>query len=888
MKKKSLSVLIALSLTATTLLPAASVFADTTAATPVTTAPASTYGVEYEGHVQNIGWQTPVITTGDQTDISNVNEAGTDGKSLRVEAVKITGTNLPAGASITYKAQVENKGWMDAVTTTGNTAIDSAAEAGTDGQGLRVETFKMTLNGLPGYAIKYQTHVQNIGWQAPVTTENGTAIDSAAIAGTVGQGLRMEAVKIEIVKTDAEKAAEITAINAVQTAEASKSLTDEAAATTAVASVKDVAENAALTARIAAINTNFAVASVNAINADQLKVVFDKAVDKTSAETIGNYLLNNVTVAGTPALQADGKTVIITLTTPLTNGNTNVYQVKPVKSADLTATTPIYTSTESFSDTTAPTVTSATSTTNGATATSVTVNYSEPVASGVVKIDGVGHAVTAGATTDTFTGLSLDATKSHTIEYVNLTDEASTANVTADGTLAFNITTDATAPVISSLSQLSDKQVLVTFNKAIKASTIQAAGSVTATAIDGATVTPYTVSSVTANPNDTTGTQYIVTIGTSPIYTSTVTSHNVILGFTNAITDTVGAGNALTATTKNITLTKDTSAPAVTSITTKKDSTGVVTDVIVNYSKPLAAHAAIAPAGLTITDSNGVLIAPATVLATSNAVNANDTQVDFPLAAAASTFNSKYTISVPASLVTDEAEGLNPSTAASGTIDLTQAASATPFKLALHSASNTAGDVITVNYGTAVKGGAIAGSSTDPNNYSINGNVLPAGTSITLNAGQTTATITLPKGFIPTTDANAVFRIANVQRLSDSTTITPYVDTFTATDNTAPVLQSANVIDANTIILTYNEAVTATGNVGTSFSILNNGTAIDPAAADVTASAVAGYPNKIKLTLVTAPLDVTKSITIGAINSGVTDTATNIQAATSQITATQN
>jgi hypothetical protein len=217
--------------------------------------------------------------------------------------------------------------------------------------------------------------------------------------------------------------------------------------------------------------------------------------------------------------------------------------------------------------------------------------------------------------------------------------------------------------------------------------------------------------------------------------------------------------------------------------------------------------------------------------------------------------------------------------------------------LASGSATDSA-DVITVNYGAAVKGGAITGSATDPNNYSINGNVLPAGTTITLNAAgvplgstaQTIAKITLPKGFIPTTDLNAVFRIANVQRVSDSTTITPYVDTFTVADNTAPVLQAANVTANNTIILTYNEAVDAAGD-GTSFSILNNGVVIDGASADVTVAPVPGYANKLQLTLVGGVghnLDLTKSITIGAINSGVTDAALNAQAVTSQITATQN
>jgi len=198
-------------------LPVSTVLAaPATTATTATAAPASTYGITYEGHVQNIGWQKPARTTiGDQTDISLVQEAGTDGQWLRVEALKLSGTNLPAGASITYQAHVQNKGWMDAVTTIGNTAIESAKEAGTDGLGLRVEAFKITLQGLPGYAVKYQTHVQNKGWMDAVETENGTAITSASEAGTDGLGLRMEALRIELVKTETEKTAEIAEIDAL-------------------------------------------------------------------------------------------------------------------------------------------------------------------------------------------------------------------------------------------------------------------------------------------------------------------------------------------------------------------------------------------------------------------------------------------------------------------------------------------------------------------------------------------------------------------------------------------------------------------------------------------------------------------------------------------------
>lgn len=137
----------------------------------------SNIGVTYQGHVQNISWQNWV---------SDGVEAGTDGQSLRVEALKIklTGT-LPAGASIQYQAHVQNIGWQSVVA--------DGAEAGTNGQGLRVEAIKIALKNMPGYTVKYRAHVQNIGWQSWVS--------DGQEAGTDGQGLRIEAIEIEVVKT---------------------------------------------------------------------------------------------------------------------------------------------------------------------------------------------------------------------------------------------------------------------------------------------------------------------------------------------------------------------------------------------------------------------------------------------------------------------------------------------------------------------------------------------------------------------------------------------------------------------------------------------------------------------------------------------------------------
>ncbi len=132
-------------------------------------------GVTYRGHVQNIGWQ-PYVSDGA--------EAGTTGEGLRVEALNVNLVNAPAGAHIEYQGHVQNIGWQA-------TAQDGA-EVGTNGLGLRVEAFKFTLVGMPGYTVQYRAHVQNMGWQ--------NWVSDGQIAGTTGQGLRVEAMEIKVVK----------------------------------------------------------------------------------------------------------------------------------------------------------------------------------------------------------------------------------------------------------------------------------------------------------------------------------------------------------------------------------------------------------------------------------------------------------------------------------------------------------------------------------------------------------------------------------------------------------------------------------------------------------------------------------------------------------------
>ncbi|GAB6173072.1 hypothetical protein JCM15765_25500 [Paradesulfitobacterium aromaticivorans] len=131
------------------------------------------------------------------------------------------------------------------------------------------------------------------------------------------------------------------------------------------------------------------VESVSAINLNQVKVVFNKAVDETTAENPSNYQLNTTALNANSnfELQSDDKTVIITLdTNDALAGNPaqsseETLTVKNVL-ADGSFTEKISTTTKNvtFFDSTLPTVQSVTVTGNSR----ITVKFSEAVKNGAV------------------------------------------------------------------------------------------------------------------------------------------------------------------------------------------------------------------------------------------------------------------------------------------------------------------------------------------------------------------------------------------------------------------------------------------------------------------------------------------------------------------------
>ncbi|WP_373483281.1 hypothetical protein [Acetobacterium sp.] len=193
MKKRTASMLSAVLLTSVLFSPG--VWAEGAQATIVTEP-----GVQYKTHIQDYGWETVWKSNGALS--------GTVGESKRLEAmlVGLTGS-LPEGATIQTYVHVQNRGDL------GPFAMGN--EAGTSGQGLRLESIRLVLNNMPGYRLLYNVQVQNKGWLKD-TSNPETWFKSGETAGTSGEGLRLEGLRIKIVEVNEEYEAYLSTVNAVK------------------------------------------------------------------------------------------------------------------------------------------------------------------------------------------------------------------------------------------------------------------------------------------------------------------------------------------------------------------------------------------------------------------------------------------------------------------------------------------------------------------------------------------------------------------------------------------------------------------------------------------------------------------------------------------------
>lgn len=143
-----------------------------------------TGGVEYQTHVQSYGWQDWM---------ADGKLSGTEGKAKRLEAIRVRLTGQMAEKyDIYYRVHAQTYGWLD--------WAKNGEPAGSSSYAKRLEAIQIKLVEKGGQApggttrayvhplVKYQTHIQTYGWKGYV--------QDGAVSGTVGQGKRLEGIRI--------------------------------------------------------------------------------------------------------------------------------------------------------------------------------------------------------------------------------------------------------------------------------------------------------------------------------------------------------------------------------------------------------------------------------------------------------------------------------------------------------------------------------------------------------------------------------------------------------------------------------------------------------------------------------------------------------------------
>ena len=131
----------------------------------------------YQTHVQDVGWQDYV---------SNGMMSGTQGKSLRLEGIRINLVNKNSSGDIEYRTHIQNIGWESGFK-------KNNEMSGTSGKSLRLEAIEIKLTGemAEHYDIYYRVHAQMFGWLG--WARNGER------AGTAGYSYRLEGIEIKLI-----------------------------------------------------------------------------------------------------------------------------------------------------------------------------------------------------------------------------------------------------------------------------------------------------------------------------------------------------------------------------------------------------------------------------------------------------------------------------------------------------------------------------------------------------------------------------------------------------------------------------------------------------------------------------------------------------------------
>ncbi|BAD77471.1 surface layer (S-layer) glycoprotein [Geobacillus kaustophilus HTA426] len=578
----------------------------------------------------------------------------------------------------------------------------------------------------------------------------------------------------------------------------------------------------------------FKVESVAVVNAKQIEIKFNKAVDRSTASNKNNYKIQKSSDSSASTLATldgsadiswsdDGKTVTITTTSGIINkfGVVNdapfKFIVENIKDK-YGKTVDSYSTNLVVKDTVAPTLKEVKATAKSTT-TKVTLVFSEPVqASGAIAyVGGQAASVQDGSNPNEIiltTAQALEAGKTYDLTLLNFKDYANNFLQPNPTTKSFTVSSDAVAPTVQDVKVVRDNLIEVTFDKAMDASTF--AGYTRVLDLNGnpqgGTITA-TIKSGTA------GKTVRLALGSAvPFNDSGVFSGTLVLG--NGIKDV--NGNAKSATTHSITLTKDTARPTVAGASYVAAGGQYAGNTYANGAIVLKFNEDVAKIG---SDFRLITAGGEDVTSRLNAGgvavnNDNNTEVIIPLNSSLSA--GTYTLRVGNDVVQDLSTQANRNAAAVTTV--TVGASSDSSKpvvnegsvSAVAATSQTSGTTISLTMTDNV--GLDLATVQDVNNYLLNGKPLPSGSYVTIAHGSgssssaatnITVTLNIPAKSI-TKDGQYALNINNIKDKAGNIA-DPKVANVRLNDDVSPELKTATISSNGLLVLGFSESVNSVG-----------------------------------------------------------------------------
>ncbi|PJO40227.1 S-layer homology domain-containing protein [Lysinibacillus xylanilyticus] len=580
----------------------------------------------------------------------------------------------------------------------------------------------------------------------------------------------------------------------------------------------------------AVTNVTPAVASVKGLNAKELEVKFNTAVDKKDAELTTNYAITGVAITKA-TVSEDGMTVILTTDKELKLTNDKV-TVKPIKTkADAKVLTEEFNKLLTFADTTPVSVNSV-----EAKGTEAVITFDEPVQSaGTVSLNGVelskDRYELAGKTLK-IKGLTAEQT--YKVDVVGAIDFANNiANPIAVNFTVAKADVDSSKPTVS--TAVNGTEITFDFSEELKKQNIDGTEAYAKVTVGETTffLTDKEIKDAedktvfTINAKDALGTNSFINADIK-----------VVKGYKDL------AGNEGDAFEFNATLSKDLTPATLVTASSKMlvaddvNSTKDVDALYLTFSEPVTVDGK-----LTLKTQNGIAYTAGKTTAVKvdetnpgvdldgngkiEGAEKNTVKVDIDLDS-----NSTYTFELSAKAVKDMAGNVTADTitfnVTTGTFESKPETTTDSLVFGATPVVVTDNNVFTVEYAADV-----TASATTAANYTLGGKELPAGTQLQFVDGTKKVRFTLPEGSI-IANGPYVFEAKNVVDTKGNTLKNgKATTTVTLKENVAPAASKVTVKDSKTFIVDFTESIADQATV-TGLTVKIAGSTVKPTTATVT------------------------------------------------------